>query len=115
MRPPEPASSGQMLRVWFGVGIQSFGGGVATLALIHQAFVEGHEHDAESLYAQTLPEIVFVMQSLETLTCYGKRIAAWRMGFDVQHDRGARATPFGIECARRFAQRLGPTSRVLRR
>jgi 4-hydroxy-tetrahydrodipicolinate synthase len=81
---------------------------------IHQAFVEGHEHDAESLYAQTLPEIVFVMQSLETLTCYGKRIAAWRMGFDVVHDRGARPTPFGIECARRFAQRLGPASRVLR-
>ncbi|BCQ26094.1 dihydrodipicolinate synthase family protein [Caballeronia sp. NK8] len=82
---------------------------------IHDAFVEGREHEAEALYTQTLPEIVFVMQSLETLTCYGKRIAAWRMGFDVLHDRGARPTQFGIECARRFAQRLGPTSRVVRR
>ncbi|SAK80025.1 dihydrodipicolinate synthetase [Caballeronia temeraria] len=82
---------------------------------IYDAFAEGREHEAESLYADTLPEIVFVMQSLETLTCYGKRIAAWRMGFDVLHDRGARPTPFGIECARRFAQRLGPTARPLRR
>ncbi|SAK71075.1 dihydrodipicolinate synthetase [Caballeronia calidae] len=82
---------------------------------IHDAFAEGREHDAESLYANALPEIVFVMQSLETLTCYGKRIAAWRMGFDVAHDRGVRPTQFGIECARRFAQRLGPTSRVVRK
>ncbi|SAK97908.1 dihydrodipicolinate synthase family protein [Caballeronia ptereochthonis] len=80
---------------------------------IHDAFTEGREFDAESLYAEALPEIVFVMQSLETLTCYGKRIAAWRMGFDVAHDRGSRPTSFGIECARRFAQRLGPTSRTL--
>jgi 4-hydroxy-tetrahydrodipicolinate synthase len=82
---------------------------------IHEAFIEGREHEAEALYAAALPEIVFVMQSLEALTCYGKRIAAWRMGFDVAYDRGARPTPFGIECARRFAQRLGPASRVVHR
>ncbi|BAN24684.1 dihydrodipicolinate synthase family protein [Caballeronia insecticola] len=82
---------------------------------IYEAFAAGREHEAESLYAEALPEIVFVMQSLETLTCYGKRIAAWRMGFDVAHDRGTRPTPFGIECARRFAQRLGPTSRPVPR
>jgi 2-keto-3-deoxy-L-arabinonate dehydratase len=84
-------------------------------AAIYDAFAEGREHEAEALYAQALPEIVFVMQSLETLTCYGKRIAAWRMGFDVAHDRGPPPTQFGIECARRFAQRLGPTSRTLPR
>ncbi|MDR5838091.1 dihydrodipicolinate synthase family protein [Caballeronia sp. LZ034LL] len=82
---------------------------------VHTAFVEGREQEAEARYADVLPEIVFVMQSLETLTCYGKRIAAWRMGFDVAFDRGAQPTPFGIECARRFAQRLGPTSRAVRR
>jgi 4-hydroxy-tetrahydrodipicolinate synthase len=48
------------------------------------------------------------MQSLDALTCYGKRIAAWRMGFDVQHDRGVAPTAFGLECARRFAMQLGP-------
>lgn len=84
-------------------------------AAVYEAFIEGREHEAEALYAEVLPEIVFVMQSLETLTCYGKRIAAWRMGFDIAHDRGMRPTQFGLECARRFAQRLGPTSRALRK
>lgn len=74
---------------------------------IQQAFANGREQEAEALYAQTLPAIVFVMQSLDALTCYGKRIAAWRMGFDVQHDRGLAPTAFGLECARRFAAQLG--------
>ncbi|ASW02946.1 dihydrodipicolinate synthase family protein [Paraburkholderia aromaticivorans] len=74
---------------------------------MQQAFADGLEQDAEALYAQALPAIVFVMQSLDALTCYGKRIAAWRMGFDVQHDRGVAPTAFGLECARRFATRLG--------
>lgn len=54
--------------------------------------------------------IVFVMQSLDTLICYGKRIAAWRMGLDVEYDRDTTLQPtrFGLEAARRFAQRLGP-------
>jgi 4-hydroxy-tetrahydrodipicolinate synthase len=74
---------------------------------IQRAFVAGDEARAEALYAEVLPSIVFVMQSLDSLTCYGKRIAAWRMGFDVHHDRGIAPTAFGLECARRFAQRLG--------
>ncbi|WP_200822530.1 dihydrodipicolinate synthase family protein [Caballeronia arationis] len=74
---------------------------------IQQAFANGLEQKSEALYAQTLPTIVFVMQSLDALTCYGKRIAAWRMGFDVQHDRGVAPTAFGLECARRLATRLG--------
>jgi dihydrodipicolinate synthase/N-acetylneuraminate lyase len=76
-------------------------------AAIYQAFVEGDAARAESLYAQLLPAIVFVMQSLDALTCYGKRIAAWRIGWDVAHDRGVAPTPFGLECARRFAASLG--------
>src|SRR5258707_14795609 len=36
---------------------------------------------AQRRYEDVLPAIVFVMQSLDALTCYGKRIAAWRMGF----------------------------------
>ena len=68
------------------------------------AFAEGQVVDQ---FIGVLPAIVFVMQSLDTLTCYGKRIAAWRMGFDVRHDRGSPPTPFGLECARRFAASLG--------
>jgi 4-hydroxy-tetrahydrodipicolinate synthase len=74
---------------------------------IHRAFAGGDEARAQALYADVLPAIVFVMQSLDSLTCYGKRIAAWRMGFEVQHDRGIAPTAFGIECARRFADYLG--------
>ncbi|WP_246641919.1 dihydrodipicolinate synthase family protein [Paraburkholderia edwinii] len=79
-------------------------------AAIYQAFAEGDIARAESLYAQLLPAIVFVMQSLDTLTCYGKRIAAWRLGFDVAHDRGVAPTAFGLECAQRFVASLGEFS-----
>ncbi|MEM5437740.1 dihydrodipicolinate synthase family protein [Paraburkholderia diazotrophica] len=77
-------------------------------AAIFDAFVKGDHANAEALYERILPSVVFVMQSLDALTCYGKRIAAWRMGFDVVHDRGMRPTAFGLECARRFASRLRP-------
>jgi 4-hydroxy-tetrahydrodipicolinate synthase len=77
-------------------------------AAICSAFAEGDEQRAHALYERVLPSIVFVMQSLDALTCYGKRIAAWRMGFDVAHDRGMQPTAFGKACARRFASALGP-------
>jgi 2-keto-3-deoxy-L-arabinonate dehydratase len=64
--------------------------------------------EAKRRYEEVLPAIVFVMQSLDALTCYGKRIAAWRMGFEVRHDRGIAPSAFGLECARRFADMLGP-------
>ncbi|MBA3946967.1 MAG: chromate transporter [Herpetosiphonaceae bacterium] len=37
-----PPSAWQLLRIWFGLGLQSFGGGAATLYLIRQAVVERH-------------------------------------------------------------------------
>ncbi|WP_235851137.1 dihydrodipicolinate synthase family protein [Paraburkholderia piptadeniae] len=77
-------------------------------AAIYDAFAGDDHATAGALYEGILSSIVFVMQSLDALTCYGKRIAAWRMGFDVVHDRGMRPTAFGLECARRFASRLGP-------
>lgn len=75
---------------------------------VRAAFERGAIAEAQATYRDILPTIVFVMQSLEHLTCYGKRIAAWRMGFDVEHDRGMRPSGFGLECARRFAADLGP-------
>lgn len=77
---------------------------------IYEAFSNGDDALAEQLYREVLPVIVFVMQSLDTLICYGKRIAAWRMGFEVEYDRDMTLQPtrFGLEAARRFAQRLGP-------
>lgn len=70
-----------------------------------------NEEIAENLYREILPGIVFVMQSIDTLVCYGKRIAAWRLGLRGEiYDRAPALAPtkFGLECARRFALALGP-------
>ncbi|MCM5570734.1 dihydrodipicolinate synthase family protein [Burkholderiaceae bacterium FT117] len=77
---------------------------------IHAALAAGRADEALERYRQVLPAIVFAMQSLDTLICYGKRIAAWRMGFEVEHDRAPALGPteFGLRMAREHARRLGP-------
>lgn len=76
---------------------------------IHAAMRRGDEAEAERLYRDILPAIVFVMQSLDHLLCYGKRLTAARLGLAV-HDRapGLLPTPFGMAAVERFAARLGP-------
>jgi len=65
---------------------------------------------AEAIYREVLPAIVFVMQSLDSLICYGKRLAAMRMGMGEVVDRQPAMTPhpFGMACVRRYAAQLGP-------
>jgi 2-keto-3-deoxy-L-arabinonate dehydratase len=78
---------------------------------IYDAMRAGRDAEAEAIYRQVLPAIIFGMQSLDTLICYGKRIASLRMGLGEQvFDRAPALMPsaFGLECARRFAARLGP-------
>jgi 4-hydroxy-tetrahydrodipicolinate synthase len=77
---------------------------------IARAFAAGDIATVERQYARILPAIAFAMQSLDTLVVYGKRIAAWRMGFEVVHDRrcALSPTPFGLAIARRYAEELGP-------
>jgi hypothetical protein len=62
------------------------------------------------LYREILPAIVFVMQSIDHLICYGKRLVAARMGVFPVYDRapGLAVTPFGEAAIARFATRLGP-------
>jgi 2-keto-3-deoxy-L-arabinonate dehydratase len=69
----------------------------------------GEIAQAEAAHAQALPAINFIMQSLEALICYGKRIFAERIGLAV-HDRAPamRPTEFGLACAARHAAALGP-------
>jgi 4-hydroxy-tetrahydrodipicolinate synthase len=69
----------------------------------------GDEDAAAAAYARVAPSIVFVMQSIETLICYGKRLAATRLGLAV-HDRAPalRPTDFGLELVARHAAALGP-------
>jgi len=70
----------------------------------------GAEAEAEALYRDALPAIVFVMQSLDTLHTYGKRIAAMRLGLGEVFDRAPALAPdaFGMRCAQRYAAALGP-------
>jgi 4-hydroxy-tetrahydrodipicolinate synthase len=75
----------------------------------YEAFRAGDEVAAEQIYAATLPAITFVMQSLDSLICYGKRLFAARCGLTV-HDRAPALRPhaFGLELVQRFARTLGP-------
>ena len=87
------------------IGVDSFD----WQARVFDAWQSGDAGAAERLYDVLLPGVVFMMQSLEHLVCYGKRIAAARLGLTV-HDRtpGLAVSQFGIDCAARFAARLGP-------
>ena len=66
------------------------------------------EERAEESYRELLPLLVFLMQSLDTLLCYGKRLAARRLGLATVHDRGPalRPTPLGLVNLERHAARL---------
>lgn len=76
---------------------------------IYAAMRRGDEAEAERLYRSILPAIVFVMQSVDHLICYGKRLVAARMGIEV-FDRapGLLPNPFGEAAVARFAAELGP-------
>jgi dihydrodipicolinate synthase/N-acetylneuraminate lyase len=80
---------------------------------VWQALTEGRDAEAERLYEQVLPSIVFIMQSLESLNCYGKRVFAARAGLTV-HDRAPalRPTALGLALVERHAARLGRFSAV---
>jgi 4-hydroxy-tetrahydrodipicolinate synthase len=70
------------------------------------------ERAAEELYQRVLPAIVFTLQSLDTLICYGKRLAARRLGLSAVYDRepALQPTDFGETCVRRYADMLGSLS-----
>ncbi|WP_306120665.1 MULTISPECIES: dihydrodipicolinate synthase family protein [unclassified Roseitalea] len=72
---------------------------------IWQAWQAGDEAGTQDVYRDALPSIAFVMQSIETLICYGKRLFARRAGLTV-HDRqpALAPSPFGEQCLHRLAQ-----------
>ena len=67
------------------------------------------EAEAERLYAQLAPLIVFLMQSVDQFLCYGKRLTAARLGIKEVHDREPAQAPtaFGLACLERHAAVLG--------
>ena len=76
---------------------------------IWEAMKRGDEAEAERIYREILPAIVFVMQSVDHLICYGKRLTAARLGLEV-FDRAPGLAPnaFGLAAVARFARALGP-------
>ncbi len=77
--------------------------------MAYEHFRRGEETAAEAVYGRMLPGIAFVMQSLEYLICYGKRLFGLRAGMPI-HDR-APALPAlepGLSIVGRLAGQLGP-------
>jgi 4-hydroxy-tetrahydrodipicolinate synthase len=66
------------------------------------------EAEAERLYAELAPLIMFLMQSVDQFLCYGKRLTAGRLGIAEVHDRAPAQipTPFGLACLARHAKVL---------
>ena len=77
---------------------------------VYELLRAGRAEEARAHYARILPAVVFAMQSLDALVCYGKRIAAWRLGISEVHDRAPALQPtaFGLRVAREYARQLGP-------
>ncbi len=80
---------------------------------IWRAMSEGRTAESDVLYEKALPTILFVMQSIESLICYGKRIYAARAGLTI-YDRAPalRPTPLGLELVAAHAARMGPFASV---
>lgn len=75
---------------------------------IYEAYREGRPTEADALYRKILPAIVFTMQGVENLICYGKRLFAERAGLPVCDRAPAmRPTATGEAMVRSFVQDLG--------
>jgi 4-hydroxy-tetrahydrodipicolinate synthase len=64
---------------------------------------------ANKQYQKIQSDILFVIQSIETLICYGKRICSYRMGVNKIYDRKPYLVPtqFGITKSKMIAKKLG--------
>ncbi|MDG2196845.1 MAG: dihydrodipicolinate synthase family protein [SAR324 cluster bacterium] len=78
---------------------------------IYQFWRDGLTDEAEVLQKEILPMIVFNMQTIPHLLCYGKRLLAARLGLTV-FDRAPFQGPseFGLKRIAEFAKNLGPLS-----
>ena len=60
-------------------------------------------------YSRILPTIIFIMKSINTLVCYGKRICAYRMGIKNIYDRSPCIIPthYGIKKSKELSRNMG--------
>ena len=77
---------------------------------IYEAMMAGDDAQAEALYAEVLPLITFLMQSVDQFLCYGKRLTARRLGISEIHDRAPAQSPTnaGLASLQRYAASLKP-------
>jgi 4-hydroxy-tetrahydrodipicolinate synthase len=82
---------------------------VAIYEAMRRGTPEG-EAEAERLYRGILPLIAFMMASIDTFVCYGKRVVARRLGIADVFDRAPAQQPteFGLLMAERLAAQLPP-------
>lgn len=78
------------------------------LVRIWRLHSQGRYGEAQELYSRVLPLATFVLQSLESLTTYGKLLFCQRHGLPF-HSRpsSAKADTFGLQALRRHAAFLG--------
>ena len=77
---------------------------------IYEHMRAGREEEAERLYADVLPLITFLMQSVDQFLCYGKRLTARRLGLGEVVDREPcqRPTDLGLAIMERYGRQLAP-------
>lgn len=77
---------------------------------IYDLFARGEEAQADREYAELLPLLHFLMQGIDHLLCYGKRLAARRLGLGEVRDRtpAVAPTPFGLAVMERWSKGLAP-------
>jgi len=77
---------------------------------IYEALRRGDDAEADRLYGEILPLIVFLMQSIDQFLCYGKRLTARRLGLGRVFDREPcqKPTALGLACLERWSRSLPP-------
>jgi dihydrodipicolinate synthase/N-acetylneuraminate lyase len=76
---------------------------------IYELMSAADEAAAEVRYREILPLITFMMSSIDTFICYGKRLTARRLGIAAVHDRAPcqHPTEFGLAMLERLGAGLG--------
>lgn len=79
-------------------------------AEIYALYQAGETDAADERFRRLLPLLTFLMEDVDTLLCYGKRLTAKRLGIGEVHDRApaVEPTPFGLSLLDRLALDLPP-------
>ncbi|WPZ36972.1 dihydrodipicolinate synthase family protein [Thalassobaculum sp. OXR-137] len=66
---------------------------------IYDLHMAGRAAEADRAFRQILPLLHFLMHTIDHLLCYGKRLAARRIGLSEVHDRGPALAPHTVGMA----------------